>query len=1114
MAEKKNALKWVVVWMRDILQILAQQLQDVEAKKEILVALGLDPAGAASSPNLPAGSLASIQQYVDKSDDDIDIEAFASVVDDIISVSNAIDDFIQVVTGADDPEIATQFLDMLLQLYLTEAVRLRSTTKDARAFYLVCKTLDFYQELANPSGGISNFTGNIAAFVKRIFGSLNAENESEAELASDTICILLAGLSFGVSFIRDNLKVVYGFDPSPGSTSPVADQISKRTITFELSFKVEDPQGNETTATMLISAALRPQSQQGGGVEVLLAGGGKFERKFGGWKFAFAMEGVPDVDVRSKIQIEHDGALSPLVVGDTKGTNLTVGNVSFAVTASIADNDLDFKVNTKESAFVLAKGKTDGFLSSLLPDKGIYGSFDLGLGYSLRKGPYVDGGSGLTVFVPLHTILGPLTLNSFYLKLAGNQSKDGVLLETSIGLTTSFLGFTATVERIGLVHDFSLPASGRKNLGFVNYEIAFKPPNGVGLAVDAGVLKGGGFLYFDPDKGEYFGALELSFKALFTLKALGVINTKMPDGSPGFSMLIIITAEFPPIQLGFGFTLNGVGGLLGLHRTVRIDALREGIKTNALSSILFPEDVVANMSRIISDIRQVFPPLNDRFLIGPMGKLGWGTPTILSLELGLLLEIPVPRIAILGIMKLVLPTEEASLLRLQVNFLGIIDFDNKYISFDASLYDSRLLFIYTLSGDVAFRLSWGDPPVFILSAGGFHPAFKEAPGDLQNMTRMTISLLSGNNPRITIQSYFAVTSNTVQHGAKAELYAAAAGFNVYGFIGYDLLFQLDPFKFIAAFAAGLALRRGSSVIMGIRVSGQLMGPAPMDARGEGSITILFFDVTVGFHETWGDPAPASVTETEDLIQRLTAEINDNRNWKADIPDNNSSHVSLRKIEAPPDKLVIHPFGILTFSERLVPLELEIAKFGNRMPKDARRFEIKPVDSGLATNPATEQFAVANFLTMSDSEKLARPSFERMKSGFTITGSSTLLVPATVSKSVDYELTYLRKARGLRILAGVYKYTKDLFTTNLRASAVAKSTLSFTGKRISTNAPDAVRLKNDGYAVVGTSDLKLHPESLVTRSYAEAAQLLDRLVNNEPSLKGEVQVVSEHEINMS
>ena len=83
----------------------------------------------------------------------------------------------------------------------------------------------------------------------------------------------------------------------------------------------------------------------------------------------------------------------------------------------------------------------------------------------------------------------------------------------------------------------------------------------------------------------------------------------MPDGSQGFSLLIIITAEFGPgIQLGFGFTLIGVGGLLGLNRTMRLEPLVEGVRTGAINSIMFPRDVVANAPRIISDLRTFFPP--------------------------------------------------------------------------------------------------------------------------------------------------------------------------------------------------------------------------------------------------------------------------------------------------------------------------------------------------------------------------------------------------------------------------------------------------------------------------------------------------------------------------
>lgn len=1113
MAEQKNALKALIVTLNDIFKAVSAQLNDVESKKEVLRALGLNPAGANLPSALPVGSLTSIQQFVGKSDAEIDIEAFASVLLDTLAVAQAIESFADAVAHAEDPDVVNDFLDILLQLFTMDAMRLRADKGAAKAFYQVSQAIGMYEELAAPSGGVRGLTKNIGGFAERLFGSWNAEDPAEAAMMMDVIFFALAIVSFKWASVRDHLRVSYGFDSLPGSPSPNADLISGRTLTAELSYTIEAADGTEIEAHLVLSFVVRPQNEQGFGIEVLVGGGGKFEQKFGDWKVSFAVDGVPDVDLRAKIGVEHDGELPTFHVGRPTGTNLTIGAPSVEVTASLADQDLDIKLNTEQGGFVLQKDKkTDGFLNSIMPENPIFGAFDFGIGYSLKKGLYVDGGSGLTVLVPLHVSVGGLVLlNSFFLKLTGNGKGNGVLVETSVGLSTKFLGFAATIERVGLIHNLSIP-EGKKNAGLFNIDIAFKPPNGVGLSLDLGILKGGGFLYFDPDKGEYFGAIELSFKGSIAIKAIGIINTKMPDGSKGFSMLVIITVEkFQPITLPFGLFLTGVGGLLGLHRTARIDVLREGIKTNALKSILFPEDVVANMSRIISDLRQVFPPLKDRFLVAPMAQITWGTGSMITLELGLLLEIPLLRIAILGVLKVLMPKKEPSELKLQVNFLGVIDFDEEYISFDASLYDSKLL-TFTLTGDMALRVKWGAEKAFILSVGGFHPAYKEAPGDLQNMTRLTISLLSGENPRITAQCYFAVTSNTVQFGAKVELYAAASGFNIYGFLGLDVLFHFNPFYFVAALAAGVALRRGSNVIMGIRVSGQLSGPKPWDVRGEASVSMLFFSVSVPFHKTWGDDPDVIADEFEDLTQRLTAELNDDRNWRADPPRFSNLHVSIKKVEAAANKVVVHPFGVLTFSERLVPLGVTIEKFGLKKPKDANRFTIAPTDTAVLSEAASELFAPANFLDLNDSEKLSRPSFETMPSGFRITGYGALQVPAAVNKSVDYELTYVRKNRGVQEPAGGYKFSKELFKASLRGGAVAKSSLSFLNNRPSVNGPDEVKVEREGFEIVTTSDMNLATKNGTAGSYTEAAQQMKALLTAQPSLAGQVQVVSTYELN--
>src|SRR6185312_5787679 len=106
------------------------------------------------------------------------------------------------------------------------------------------------------------------------------------------------------------------------------------------------------------------------------------------------------------------------------------------------------------------------------------------------------------------------------------------------------------------------------------------------------------------------------------------------------------------------------------------------------NSILFPEDVVANADRIIGDLKRIFPAQDGHFLIGPMVKLGWGTPTLISLSLGVILDIPRPMFAIIGVLRMALPTEEVAILHLQVSFAGSVDFESGQLQFDASLYDS------------------------------------------------------------------------------------------------------------------------------------------------------------------------------------------------------------------------------------------------------------------------------------------------------------------------------------------------------------------------------------------------------------------------------------------
>jgi hypothetical protein len=802
-----------------------------------------------------------------------------------------------------------------------------------------------------------------------------------------------------------------------------------------------------------------------------------------------------------------------IIFGQATGSRLEFGDFTLGALTRLsfsggsASGQLDLSGTLNDGKVIIDGRNGDGFIGKILPGTLIEADFSMLMGVSTERGFYFSGSSALEVRLPVHIELGPVSIEALTLAAALRDGKIPISIGADI---KALLGpLQAVVQNMGVTATLSFPPGNSGNLGAAQLDIGFKPPNGVGLRVQAGPITGGGFLSLDYDKGEYIGALELSFKGVFTLKAIGIINTKMPDGSKGFALLILVTAEFTPIQLGYGFVLIGVGGLLGLNRSLDSEALRLGVRTGGVSSVLFPPDVIGNIVRIVSDLKAFFPITQGHFIVAPMGKLGWGSPAIITLEIGIILDIPAPQLTIIGVLRLILPTEDAPVLKLQVNFAGGVDFDRGLIWFDASIFDSTLL-VFVLSGDMALRIGWGEQKLFVISVGGFHPSFKEIPPDLNGMKRVGIALLSGNNPRLMAQTYFALTSNSFQSGARVELYAEAAGFNIYGFMGYDLLVQFIPFHFIANIYAGLALRNGTDVIAGIDVSCELSGPTPWRAKGDARFKILFFSISIGFDETWGEDPADPLLEPINVLDRLEAAVQDGRNWVAELPANLRQTVTLRETEPPQDALLLHPFGVLTVSQKVAPLGLALQKFGNNATVGDTTFAI--TWSGSGSQPAREEFAVGNFLKLSDSEKLSRKSFESMPSGLRFAIGDASSMGISLARDVDYEMSYVHRKE--TVPAGIWGLPKILLDVMYAGGSVGTSKLSVSATKAGGNGPAAVAVDANAYQVVTVKDLSPADMSYTAATQAEAFALRNEILRRKPELAGEIQVVARHELDMA
>lgn len=799
------------------------------------------------------------------------------------------------------------------------------------------------------------------------------------------------------------------------------------------------------------------------------------------------------------------------LIGEKQGTRLEIGKISIGSSVEVATSGPDFDVhfNIDEAKLVISGGGQDGFMAKILPENGIEIPFDFLIGYSKEKSLYFGVNAGLELALCVHiNLLNILRVDEIYLKIKTDGHK--LSGEASLSGGVSLGPLDVSFEEIGLKANLDWESS-EKNIGFANADLDFKPPNGVGLSVDAEVVKGGGYLFFDTDKEEYGGALQLVFSDFLNLQAIGLITTKMPDGSKGFALLIMITAEFDPgFQLGMGFVLSGVGGILGLNHSMNLEPLKEGVRDGSLASIMFPSDVVANAPRILSDMRRFFPLEKDKFVIGPMAKITYGSPALMSLSLGIIIEIP-GNIAIVGILKAALPTEEKSLLLLQINFIGAIEFDKKWAWFFAVIYDSRILTI-TLEGEMGFVIGWGSTPVFVVTLGGFHPQFQPPKLPFIIAKRITLSILNKPNAKIQVQAYFAVTSNSVQFGVHADLYFGFSACNVNGHLAFDALIQFNPFYFIISISMSVSVAIFGFDCFSVSLSFSLEGTSPWKIKGKGKVKLLFFSVSFDLKKTWGKEEHTSLPAIP-IYALIKEELAKKENWKPVLPARNSISVSLKEPDpnASGNEVVLHPAGQLEISQRVVPLGINLAKFGSQAIEDVQKLVISDAggDFHIKGN-AREMFAMAQFLDIKGEEKVKRPSYESQICGAILgVAGKDMATSKVIRRNVRYEEIIIdtKFKRAVKKLSEVFS---KLFIGWLKFGAVSQSSRSQFQKKLRQPFEEKINAAAPvAFTIASVMDNQSR-DGLRFESHALAVQHLDQLLAGDPTMRGNFHVIHDYE----
>ena len=521
-------------------------------------------------------------------------------------------------------------------------------------------------------------------------------------------------------------------------------------------------------------------------------------------------------------------------------------------------------------------------------------------------------------------------------------------------------------------------------------------PTGAGVAVTLPIVRASGGVV--ERGGQYTGALSASVPPM-SASAFGVLKLEPT------SFLIMLGATFRPgIEVGFGFAVSGIGGLVGVNRRVDRDGLLRAVTDGTAAELLFPTDPSRSAQRAEAALERIFPPARSHVIAGPMFQVSWGE-RLVNASVAVIMELAAqPRLTILGKIVVAIPDPAAPLVLLQATFAGQFDPGEPSVLIVASLTGSHVVGV-PFDGDLCLLTRGGADATFVLSAGGFHPAFP-LPRGVPPLRRIGTDLSTLPLLSLRCEAYLALTTNTIQFGARVELVAEVAGCGLHGHLGFDALIQIDPFHFLIDASIGIAVSVVGEDLVGVRLDLRLEGPAKWHAAGRGSVDLFFFDVPFDFDESWGS-APTLPPTPPDVGALVTAAFGDQGAWTTRRPGSVPPGVVLTEAadHALTAGALVDPYGTVAVRQTVVPLGLRIDRYGRIPLPAAQTWEIEQprlgADAADGAGALFDRFAGGQYLSLSDDDALGRPAFEDYRSGLMFTGGATRFAE-TVPYQLDFE----------------------------------------------------------------------------------------------------------------
>lgn len=220
-------------------------------------------------------------------------------------------------------------------------------------------------------------------------------------------------------------------------------------------------------------------------------------------------------------------------------------------------------------------------------------------------------------------------------------------------------------------------------------------------------------------------------------------------------------------------------------------------------------------------------------------------------------------------------------------------------------------------------------------------------------------------------------------------------------------------------------------------------------------------------------------------------------------------MTLREIpvEEVAEQVIMHPFGDLTVRQRVVPLDVDINRYGGAPLDETRKFHIESITFGDGVSAKFDEvrdaFAPAQFYQLSDDEKLSAPAFQSLPAGCTTIRpdqrpSLQPLLENWIEVEPQYDTVVIdKKDQGnalpkLEDQPPAYTIRPDNMSAAARIGAAARSQMRRTGSDKFMEGPvgrvpSRVAVRDPQYHVVNMDNLQPSSETPFG-SHLEATQV--------------------------